>query len=164
MEEHMEKESKSENDVQNNEMLKKESRDVPTGATAKEKVNENDPDDVLKSVEDDFKLMRDVFNFLKKKNDDIKGKEIYPEDCNTATKKRSLRRYASKYSLEGKRMYRRDHRSNETNTARFRWEGGSYYIVGTGTCHFYGICDKISKLVPSFLEIYRIMGTALQQS
>ena len=51
-----------------------------------EKINENNPDDVLKSVEDDVKLMWDVFNFLKKKINDIKGK-VYLEDCNTVTKR-----------------------------------------------------------------------------
>ena len=106
MEEHTERDSneKSENDAQKDEILEKEARDITTGATAMEEMNENDPHDVSKSIEDDFKLMRDVFNFLKKKNDD-KDKVIYPEHCNTATKKRSLRRYASKYSLEGKRTY-----------------------------------------------------------
>ena len=88
MEEHMDKDSKekSENDAQKNEVLKKEARDIPAGATAMDKINENNPDDVLKSVEDDVKLMRDVFNFLKKKINDIKGK-VYPEDCNTVTKR-----------------------------------------------------------------------------
>lgn len=63
----------------------------PAESKEKEKVNENDSDNILKCMEDDFKLMRDVFTFLKKKKDDSKGKVFYPEDCNTATKRRSMR-------------------------------------------------------------------------